>query len=145
MQLLAVNKNETENLCIQETLDDEYQQKLDNNRVQSEEKTAKKRAKRMKKKKNAKNKAKMPKIDQSSEKSESDDEDEDADEEDESGTITKVEQNENEAKNEVAETSPTTDIIPSEADGDIEKPSETIEVGNISGPSSDKGALQNGE
>lgn len=95
----------------------------------------------MKKKKNAKNKAKISKIDQSSGKSESDDEDED--EEDESETQTKTHQNE--ATNEVTETSPTTDIVPSASDGDIEKRSETIEVEIVSGPSIDKEALQNGE
>ncbi|KAJ6649610.1 PRKR-interacting protein 1 like, partial [Pseudolycoriella hygida] len=63
----------------QETLDEEYQQKLEDNRLQSEQKTSKKRAKRLKKKQNAKNKAKMPKIDQLPEQSKSESEDEEED------------------------------------------------------------------
>lgn len=45
--------------------------------MQSEGKTAKKRAKRLKKKKNAKNKGKMPKVDPSVEKSETEESEED--------------------------------------------------------------------
>lgn len=54
---------------FQEKLDDEYHQKIEQNKRKAEEKTAKKRAKRLKKKKNAKLKEKNPKVVATSEKS----------------------------------------------------------------------------
>lgn len=121
-----------------ETLDDEYAQKLEENRLKSEEKTAKKRAKRLKKKKNAKNKAKMPKMDKPEEKSGSESDDDDDTEEVEDGKPTDG--------NEDIETKPPNDDVTSDGDGKMQPESDgtgdtqeaTKEVENVPDASSDK-------
>ncbi|XP_055857637.1 PRKR-interacting protein 1 homolog [Episyrphus balteatus] len=66
---------------IREQLDDEYQSKLEKNRLEADAKTAKKRAKRLKKKQRAK-KPKVPKSDETEKPNDTDtDDDEDEDEE----------------------------------------------------------------
>jgi len=125
----------------QETLDDEYQQRLDENRLKSEGKTSKKRAKRLKKKQNARNKAKIPKIDQSSEKSETESEDDEEEGEEMSNTTqtdetesnkdttNKIEtSNDNNVSNETEATNePTETTFVSESEGCSQKTAEVDE------------------
>ncbi|XP_022814106.1 PRKR-interacting protein 1 homolog [Spodoptera litura] len=82
-----------------EKLDDEYHQKIEENRRAAQERTAKKRAKRLKKKKNAKLKGKKPKTENSqnpSSQSDSSGEEDDNNEQNETNTETSTEVKNNE-------------------------------------------------
>ncbi|XP_001651008.2 PRKR-interacting protein 1 homolog [Aedes aegypti] len=84
-----------------EQLDDEFQQKLEQNKQDAEDRTAKKRAKRQKKKAKQKaNRGKKPRKEEESDKSESDEEDDEAEGEDgeEHGKIQESETAQDECK-----------------------------------------------
>ncbi|XP_019548621.3 PRKR-interacting protein 1 homolog [Aedes albopictus] len=105
-----------------EQLDDEFQQKLEQNKQDAEDRTAKKRAKRQKKKAKQKaNRGKKPRKEEESEKSESDEEDDEVveeKEEDDRKTQGKEEVNEECVEQKSNEAVETVDDNPIEAKND---------------------------
>lgn len=99
--------------CLTESLDQEYRDKIENNRLLSEAKTAKKRAKRQKRKQKMRGKGKKPKTnsdDDNKSDEESEDDDSDKDDTEETKTSDDVESKEiikdDDAKSDLKDTLP---------------------------------------